>query len=177
DDGDLADHWKKLAEKSGWDTMIANSLEAAVKAARKHAPRIGFVFLDLMMPMREGDVANLKQLQEQRRRLVKPILRAHAKTELPEDEQAELHAKLTAIDTAWRDLIVEDGGLFFLEEAAAAGWLKLWKYAIFSATDQQKREPQLEARGIRKHGTYLGWFSKPIAPERIAELLKGHANT
>jgi hypothetical protein len=174
DDETCAREWNKLAIETGWTSLVAGSVERALELAKENRRAIRFAMIDLMVPLYDEELDRLRALQEQRRQLTNNIIKAHKTTRQNIRRVQELDAEHISIDSTLRDLIVEDGGLLFLEEAAGRGWLNDWKYVVFSATDQVRREPELQNRGILKHGRYLGWYGKPIDPDSIVDLLKSH---
>ncbi len=171
DDETCASEWKQLADEKGWRTIVAGSVEGALDLGKAKARTVDLALIDLMVPLYEEDLVRVRELQAERRELTRPIIKVHEKTKQNVGTVRHLDAELIRIDSSLRELIVEDGGLLFLEEVAGRGWLDSWKYVVFSATDQARREPELEKRGVRKHGRYLGWYGKPIDPEAIAKLL------
>ncbi len=172
DDVDLAAELDRLGTGAGWRVRVVGSVEKALLVARGEAKAIRLALIDLMVPLYEEDLVLSRKMHMRRRRLVASM--GECLDRVGRSDLSAKRTKLVGIDHSLSELIVEDGGLLFLEEVAGRGWLDSWKYAIFSATDSVKRERELEQRGVRKCGEYLGWIPKPVEKDVFVQMLNTH---
>jgi CheY-like chemotaxis protein len=170
DDEERATQLEKQALKFGWQVAKAGSLECALRIARKKHAEIKLALIDIMVPELETDLTDLRDFKRRRRELAGPILKAHTDPLSNLTELRQIDAELSAIDTAMRLCIVENGGAMFLQEAAGERWLQNWHYAIFSAVSQKNIESELKNHGLCKDPNYLGWIEKPASSEAMADL-------
>ncbi|MBX7208774.1 MAG: hypothetical protein K1X78_10710 [Verrucomicrobiaceae bacterium] len=161
----------KMAKDAKWDPLVAETIEKAIGFATAKHQAIRLALIDDMLPAYEDDLGVLRKLENERESLSRKIREVHEETTPAEEDIQRLKEDFAGLNSTWRSLIVHDGGLLFLEEAAKAGWLNHWRYAILSATDRVEGENAMVDCGITQHGVYLGWFQKPDDVEKIGRIL------
>lgn len=173
DDEARAKRCEQMAKAAGWTPVVAGSLEKAVELAEQHHASIRLLLIDNMVPETESDLGECRRLQKERSDLSVPIVNAMKRTEIDTQAAADLEAQMIAIDSTWRFVIADDGGLRFLDNARGAGWLKRWSYLVFSATSQVRGEALMQEWEILPDPNYCGWLTKPMDDAMVETFLQG----